>query len=148
VFCSLHRGYDLPDQIFKRGQQQQIQRGLTTTLGFSSGPLATTAFSYQKNRNVSLEATDSKVSDPGDSGVVDSHIHIAQIMPRCRVDYETGDELNQDSKSYTSYNIAYQRQDMRLDAEPGYLDPLEVKVGIGINLRPSASPCQIDSSFR
>ncbi|KAJ6550840.1 hypothetical protein DFH09DRAFT_606835 [Mycena vulgaris] len=118
----LHRGFDLPDKLYKRGQQQQIQRGLVATLGISSGtPVGTAAFSYTRNRGVTLEATDSKV------------------MPRCRVDYEIGDEWDEDSKSYTSYNIAYQPQDLRLDADLGHLHPLEVKVGMGINLRPSGS---------
>ncbi|KAJ6589589.1 hypothetical protein B0H19DRAFT_239316 [Mycena capillaripes] len=118
----LHRGFDLPDRLYKRGQQRQIQRALKATLGFSQGsPLATANFSYNRNNDVMLEATDSKV------------------MPRCRVSYETGDEWDEGHKSYSSYNIAYQPQDMRLDAERSEFHPLEVKVGMGINLRPAGS---------
>jgi hypothetical protein len=50
-----------------------------------------------------------------------------------------GDEWDQDSKSYSSYNIAYQLQDIQLDAERSKLHPLEVRVGMGINLQPAAS---------
>jgi hypothetical protein len=60
-------------------------------------------------------------------------------MPRCRVDYEIGDKWDKDNKSYSSYNICYRAQDVRLDAERPKLHPLEVKAGMGINLQPSAS---------
>jgi hypothetical protein len=60
-------------------------------------------------------------------------------MPRCRVDYETGDEWDEDNKSYSSYNIVYQVQDIRLDTERREFHPLEVKIGMGINLRPATS---------
>jgi hypothetical protein len=59
-------------------------------------------------------------------------------MPRCRVDYETEDEWDEGNKSYSSYNIAYQLQGMRLDAERSEFYPLEVRVGMGINLHPAA----------
>jgi hypothetical protein len=62
------------------------------------------------------------------------------------VDYETGDEWDEDNKSYSSYNIVYQVQDIRLDTERREFHPLEVKVGMGINLRPAASGGQ-NSSF-
>jgi hypothetical protein len=55
------------------------------------------------------------------------------------VDYETGDEWDEGSKSYSSYNIVYQLQDIRLDAERSEFRPLEVRVGMGINLRPAVS---------
>ncbi|KAJ7245671.1 hypothetical protein B0H12DRAFT_783486 [Mycena haematopus] len=115
----LHRGCDLPDKIYKHGEVRQIQRGFKGALGFSQGtPLATAAVSYNQNNDTILEATDNKV------------------MPRCCVDYEPGDEWDEGHKSYSSYNIAFQRQDMRLEADrPEH--PLEVKVGMGINLRPS-----------
>ncbi|KAF7358457.1 hypothetical protein MVEN_00896200 [Mycena venus] len=86
----LHRGFELPDKLYKRGQQRQIQRGIKATLGF---PDANAVFSYSRNNDNTLEATDSKV------------------MPKCRVDFETGDEWDEDDKSYSSYNIAYQRQE-------------------------------------
>ncbi|KAJ7898421.1 hypothetical protein B0H13DRAFT_807012 [Mycena leptocephala] len=118
----LHRGFDLPDKLYKCGQQQQSQRGFQAAVGFSQGtPLGTATFSYNRNNNAILEATDSKV------------------MPRCRVEYETGDEWDEGSKSYSSYNITYQLQDIRLNAERSELHPLEVKVGMGINLRPAGS---------
>jgi hypothetical protein len=60
-------------------------------------------------------------------------------MPRCRVRHEIGDEWVKDDKSYSSYNIVYQLQDIQLDAERSEFYPLEVKVGMGINLRPAAS---------
>ncbi|KAJ7479068.1 hypothetical protein FB451DRAFT_1240534 [Mycena latifolia] len=118
----LHRGFDPPDKLYKRGRQEQVQRGLKATLGFSSGsPMATAAFSYDKNHDFILEATDSK------------------IMPRCRVDYETGDEWDEGSKSYSSYNVAYQQQDIPLEPQHAEFHPLQVKIGMGINLRPSGS---------
>ncbi|KAJ6522673.1 hypothetical protein DFH09DRAFT_1191306 [Mycena vulgaris] len=118
----LHRGFDLPDKLYKRGRHQQIQRGTKAALGFSQGsPLATTTFSYNQNNDATLEATDSKV------------------MPKCYVDYETGDEWDEENKSYSAYNIVYQAQDIRLDTERPEFHPLEVKVGMGINLRPSGS---------
>jgi hypothetical protein len=67
------------------------------------------------------------------------YINLVKVMPRCRVEYETGDEWDEGSKSYSSYNITYQLQDIRLNAERSELHPLEVKVGMGINLRPVAS---------
>ncbi|KAJ7835962.1 hypothetical protein B0H13DRAFT_192593 [Mycena leptocephala] len=118
----VHRGFDLPDKLYKHGQHRQYQRGIETNLGISQGsPLATATFSYNLNNDVTMEATDSKV------------------MPRCRVDYETGDEWDKDNKSYFSYNIVYQVQDIRLDTERREFHPLEVKIGMGINLRPAAS---------
>ncbi|KAF7358459.1 hypothetical protein MVEN_00896400 [Mycena venus] len=50
-----HRGFDLPDKIYKRTEQRQIQRAIRATLGFSQGsPLATTAFSYNQNNDTML----------------------------------------------------------------------------------------------
>jgi hypothetical protein len=51
--------------------------------------------------------------------------------------HEIGHEWNKDNKSYSSYNMSYQAQNMRLDIEQTDDDPLEVKVGMGINLRPA-----------
>ncbi|KAF8145817.1 hypothetical protein K438DRAFT_1871296 [Mycena galopus ATCC 62051] len=76
--------------------------------------------SYNKNNGATLEATDSKV------------------MPRCRVDYEPGERWNTENTSYTSYDICYQAQDIQLDTEGPGFRPLQVKIGMGINLRPSA----------
>ncbi|KAF7369662.1 hypothetical protein MVEN_00297300 [Mycena venus] len=116
-----HRGFDLPDQLYKRGQQQQVQRGIQGSFGFSQGSaLATTTFSYSRNNGTTLEATDSKV------------------MPKCRVDYEPGDEWDENERSYSSYNIAYQLQDMRFDSHSSEFHPLEFRMGMGINLRPPA----------
>jgi hypothetical protein len=66
-------------------------------------------------------------------------MNLVKVMPRCHVDYETGDEWDEGSKSYSSFNIVYQLQDIRLDAERSELRPLEVKVGMGINLRSAVS---------
>ncbi|KAJ6506732.1 hypothetical protein C8R45DRAFT_510503 [Mycena sanguinolenta] len=66
-------------------------------------------------------------------------MNLVQVMPKCRVDYETGDEWDEGDKSYSSYNIAYQLQDMRLDAERAESHPMEVRVGMGINLQPASS---------
>ncbi|KAJ7734122.1 hypothetical protein B0H16DRAFT_156402 [Mycena metata] len=60
-------------------------------------------------------------------------------MPRCRVVTEPGDAWNEDRRSYSSYNIGYWAQDVRLSAERPEFHPLEVKVGMGINLRPPGS---------
>ncbi|KAJ7616177.1 hypothetical protein DFH06DRAFT_1239340 [Mycena polygramma] len=118
----LPRGFDPPDKLYKRGQNRQIQRGAKAALGFAqSGPLATASFSYNRNSDDTLEATDSK------------------IMPKCRVDYETGNERNDGNTSYSSYNIAYEPQCNQLDAERSKVPPLEVRVGMGINLHPAGS---------
>ncbi|KAJ7312227.1 hypothetical protein DFH08DRAFT_897150 [Mycena albidolilacea] len=118
----LDRGFNLPDRFYKRGEQQQNQRGIKATAGISQGgPLATAALSYNQNNDTTLEATDSKV------------------MPRCRVVSEPGDAWNEDCRSYSSYNIGYWAQDVRLSAERPEFRPLEVKVGMGINLRPPGS---------
>jgi hypothetical protein len=58
-------------------------------------------------------------------------------MPRSHMDHEMGEEWDEDNKSYSSYNIVYQPQDSRYSAAKS--DLLEVKVGMGINLRPTAS---------
>ncbi|KAJ6626219.1 hypothetical protein B0H10DRAFT_1942057 [Mycena sp. CBHHK59/15] len=111
----LHRGFDLPDKLYKHGKHRQIQRGFSNALGSSEvGPSATATLSYNRNNKATLEAVDSK----------------------CRITYKSGDEWDQDNKSYSSYNIGYQSQDIRLDAERP--DALEVKVGMGINLWPAA----------
>ncbi|KAJ7630141.1 hypothetical protein B0H17DRAFT_542003 [Mycena rosella] len=57
-------------------------------------------------------------------------------MPRYLVDYEPGDEWDGAEKSYASFNIAYESQKAQLDIEPSHSD-LQVKTGMGINLRPS-----------
>ncbi|KAJ7127957.1 hypothetical protein C8R44DRAFT_779066 [Mycena epipterygia] len=126
----LPRGFDLPEKVYKHGQQRQVQKGINAALGFSEGsPMATATFSYNSNRGSTVEATDSKASRKA----------TINTLPRCRVNHEIGDEWDEDSRSYTSYNIAYQPQDMRLDVERSELHPLEVKVGMGINLRPSGA---------
>ncbi|KAJ7855961.1 hypothetical protein B0H14DRAFT_729431 [Mycena olivaceomarginata] len=115
----LPRGFDLPGRVYKHGQQQQIQRGVKAVLGFSQGsPLATAGFSYNRNNDTSLEATDTKA------------------MPNCCVVAEPGETWNEDKKSYSSYNISYWAQAMQLDAKHPEFLPIEVKVGMGINLRP------------
>ncbi|KAJ7831882.1 hypothetical protein B0H13DRAFT_245728 [Mycena leptocephala] len=118
----LPRGFEQPDKLYKRGKQRQTQRGFVGALGFSGGsPSATGTFSYNRSTGATLEATDSKV------------------MPRCRVNYETGDEWDEGNKSYSSYNVTYQLQDIGLDVEQSESHPLEVRVGMGINLRPPGS---------
>ncbi|KAJ7136621.1 hypothetical protein C8R44DRAFT_360459 [Mycena epipterygia] len=118
----LDRGFDVPERVYKQGRQRQVQKGINATVGFSGGhPMATAALSYNVNQGSMLEATDSK------------------SMPRCRVAHENGDDWDEDTGSYSSYNIAYQPQDMALDAERDELHPLEVKVGMGINLQPPGS---------
>ncbi|KAJ7616161.1 hypothetical protein DFH06DRAFT_1145666 [Mycena polygramma] len=120
-YC-LHRGFDSPEKLYARGQSRQIQRGIRANLGFSQGgPLATAALSYNRNNEIRLETTDSKA------------------MPKCRVDHEIGDEWDEGNKSYTSYNVTYQLQDVQLEAGPSEFHPLEVKVGMGINIDPPAS---------
>jgi hypothetical protein len=66
-------------------------------------------------------------------------MNISKIMPRCRVHSEIGSEWDKPGKSYTSYNFTYQPQDMPLDPGRPEYHPLEVKVGMGINLRPPVS---------
>jgi hypothetical protein len=62
-----------------------------------------------------------------------------KVMPKCRVVPEMGDEWNEGPKSYSSYNIAYQLRDMRLDAERSESHSTKIRVGMGINLRPAVS---------
>ncbi|KAK7052523.1 hypothetical protein R3P38DRAFT_2501646 [Favolaschia claudopus] len=113
----LHRGFEHPEKIYKYGKQQEDQRGVKANLGFSQGsPLLTTALSYNRNNNTTLEAVDNKV------------------LPRCHLVYEIGDEWDENSKSYSSYNIAYQLQ--RPEFETVHREPVEVRVGMGINLHP------------
>ncbi|KAJ7833648.1 hypothetical protein B0H14DRAFT_2800517 [Mycena olivaceomarginata] len=115
------RGSDPPGKLYQRGEQRQIQRGITGTLGLvNTGPTATTTFSYNQNNTTTLGATDSKV------------------MPKCLVDSEIGDKWDADNKSYSSFNIAYPAQYIRLNEEQSDC-PLEVKVGMGINLNPAGS---------
>jgi hypothetical protein len=97
--------------MYKHGQQREIQRGFKAVLGF---PDATAGFSYNQSKNFALEATDSKVSRPMSFLPM---LNPVQVMPKCRVDYEIGDEWDSSSESYSSYNISYELQDMRLDAE-------------------------------
>jgi hypothetical protein len=59
-------------------------------------------------------------------------------MPKCLVDSEIGDKWDADNKSYSSFNIAYPAQYIRLNEEQPDC-PLEVKVGMGINLNPAVS---------
>ncbi|KAJ7835990.1 hypothetical protein B0H13DRAFT_2107543 [Mycena leptocephala] len=81
--------------------------------------MGTATLSYNRNNTTTLEATDNKV------------------MPKCRVVPEMGDEWNEGPKSYSSYNIAYQLRDMRLDAERSESHSMKIRVGMGINLRPA-----------
>ncbi|KAJ7266651.1 hypothetical protein C8J57DRAFT_376411 [Mycena rebaudengoi] len=117
----LHRGFDLPDKRYTHGKNRQIQREVKAAVGFSQGsPLATTAFAYHHNSESTLEATDSKV------------------MPRCHVAEEIGDEWDNNNESYSSYNMVYRAHAKPLEGDSEFY-PLEVKVGMGINLRPSGS---------
>jgi hypothetical protein len=68
-------------------------------------------------------------------------------MPNCCVVPELGEAWNEDNKSYSSYDIGYWAQAMQMDAERPEVLPLEVKVGMGINLRPPASGDQIFGPF-
>ncbi|KAJ6511078.1 hypothetical protein C8R45DRAFT_1162498 [Mycena sanguinolenta] len=116
----LHRGFDLPLKLYKRSSQRQNQRGFQGAFGLSQGPLSAATLSYTRTNGTTLEATDNKV------------------MPTCSVKHETGDAWDKDKKSYSSYNVVYQVQNPELDAQlPD--NPLEVRVGMGINLRPPVS---------
>jgi hypothetical protein len=63
-------------------------------------------------------------------------------MPKYIVDFEIGDKWDVENKSYSSFNIAYPAQKIRLDGEQ-HEHPLEVKVGMGINLNPAVSVWQL-----
>ncbi|KAJ6521456.1 hypothetical protein DFH09DRAFT_1331180 [Mycena vulgaris] len=115
----LDRGFHPPEKLYKHGEYRQIQWGIKGSLGYSQGsPLGTVNISHNRNTDTMLEATDSKA------------------MPRSHMDHEMGEEWDEDNKSYSSYNIVYQPQDSRYSAAKS--DLLEVKVGMGINLRPTA----------
>ncbi|KAJ7859320.1 hypothetical protein B0H14DRAFT_2746942 [Mycena olivaceomarginata] len=115
------RGFDQPDRILKRGQQRQSQRGFQGVVGFSHGPVGTAAMSDNRTNGTTLEGTDTKA------------------LPKYRVLSEPGDEWDKDNKSYSSYDIVYEAQDIPLGDEQPDAHPLEVKVGMGINLRPAGS---------
>ncbi|KAJ6456935.1 hypothetical protein C8R45DRAFT_1033910 [Mycena sanguinolenta] len=116
----LHRGFDLPLKLYKRSSQRQSQRGFQGAFGLSQGPLSAATLSYTRTNGTTLEATDNKV------------------MPTSSVKHETGDAWDKDKNSYSSYNVVYQVQNPELDAQlPD--NPLEVRVGMGINLRPPGS---------
>jgi hypothetical protein len=68
-------------------------------------------------------------------------------MPNCCVVAEPGETWNEDKKSYSSYNISYWAQAMQLDAKHPEFLPIEVKVGMGINLHPPVSGGQVCISF-
>ncbi|KAK7002430.1 hypothetical protein R3P38DRAFT_2557043 [Favolaschia claudopus] len=102
----LHSGFERPEKTYKHARQQEIQRGIKASLGFSqASPLLTTALSYNRNNNFTLEAADNKV------------------LPKCRVDYEIGEEWDRGDKCFSSYNIAYQPQDLGFQAEQEPLHP-------------------------
>ncbi|KAJ6537909.1 hypothetical protein B0H19DRAFT_1079013 [Mycena capillaripes] len=89
-----------------RSKHRQIQRGIKGALGFAQGsPLATANSSYNRNNDTTLEV-------PGG--------------------LRNGDEGH---KSYSSYNIAYQLQGMRLDAERSEFHPLEARPLKNISVR-------------
>ncbi|KAJ7086985.1 hypothetical protein C8R44DRAFT_820538 [Mycena epipterygia] len=116
----LHRGFDRPDKTYKVGRQQQTSKGLTGVLGFISGhPVATATFTYGKSDQTTVNADDTKP------------------MPRCLVDYSPGEEWDTDTDSYTSYNITCQPQAIRIGHDGAEFHPLDVKVGMGINVHPS-----------
>jgi hypothetical protein len=66
-------------------------------------------------------------------------MNLVQAMPKCSIHAEPGDDPDDDQKSYSSYNFAYQLQDMQLDSEQSVRPGMEFKVGMGINIRPPAS---------
>ncbi|KAJ7224898.1 hypothetical protein C8J57DRAFT_1390645 [Mycena rebaudengoi] len=115
------RGFDQPDRILKHGQQRQGQRGFQGVVGFSHGPMGTAALSHNRTNGTTLEGTDTKAP------------------PKYRVVPEPGAEWDQDNKSYSSYDIVYEAQDTPLSDEQSESHPLEVRVGMGINLRPAGS---------
>lgn len=55
------------------------------------------------------------------------------------MEHEAGDEWDRNDKSYQSYDIVYQPQDMPFNGGRPEVHPVEVKVGMGINLQPPAS---------
>ncbi|KAK7028604.1 hypothetical protein R3P38DRAFT_932410 [Favolaschia claudopus] len=115
----LHRGFEQPDEIYQRGNHQESQQEVKASFGFSQGrPFLTSSFPYNRHNNLTMEATDNKV------------------LPKCRVDYEPGDDWDHEGKSFSSYNIAYQPQEapFRQNSEP-----IQVRVGMGINLSPPVS---------
>ncbi|KAK7028606.1 transcriptional regulatory protein pro-1 [Favolaschia claudopus] len=122
-------GFDLPEQIYTHGEHRQYQHGLKGSAGFSQGsPLATMSASYNWNSEMTWSATDNKV------------------MPKCRIDHENGDRWDNEDRSYTSYNIAYQPQTAQFNFRDRPAMPassLEMKVGMGINLRPAGSKTPI-----
>ncbi|KAF8190608.1 hypothetical protein K438DRAFT_1970908 [Mycena galopus ATCC 62051] len=115
-------GSDLPGQIFQRGKDKQTQRGITGDFGYSqASPLAKLSLSYNRNDNTTMSATDTKA------------------MPRCYLDHEIGNNgpaSSEDDKSYSSYNIVYRAQTTQLDRQQSQWHPVEVTVGMGINLDP------------
>ncbi|KAF8146428.1 hypothetical protein K438DRAFT_510056 [Mycena galopus ATCC 62051] len=119
----IDRGFDLPLKLYKRTQQHQKQKGFQIGGGFSHGPTGTATFSSNRTKGTTLEAADTKV------------------MPTCHVEHENGDKSKKnDPESYSSYNVVYyQDQDPPLTTDPPEDHPFEVRVAMGINLRPAGS---------
>lgn len=57
-----------------------------------------------------------------------------QITPRCQVFSNTGEEWSTNNSSYSSYNVSYEPQADLVGTLRGLPFPLEVRVGMGINL--------------
>jgi hypothetical protein len=94
-FCSLHRGFDLPDKTYKHGHQVHIQKGLSGTVGLASGrPTVSATLSYARNRDFLVEATDNKVRWPSFVRCLNQHFPRSCPNARCTVQSDlTGGNL-------------------------------------------------------
>ncbi|KAF8190595.1 hypothetical protein K438DRAFT_912739 [Mycena galopus ATCC 62051] len=61
-------------------------------------------------------------------------------MPRCYMNCEIGNNGPDDDKSYSSYNLVYHPQTTQLDGGRPQWHPVEVTVGMGINVIPRKEP--------
>ncbi|KAF8210703.1 hypothetical protein K438DRAFT_96646 [Mycena galopus ATCC 62051] len=114
-------GFELPRRTYKHGQQRQKQTGIQGGVSVPHNPMVTASISHSRTYGTTIEATDDKV------------------MPRWSVKEEFGEEWEEDETSFSSFDVVYQPQDIRLEIEKSESHPLEVQVAMGINLRPAGS---------
>ncbi|KAJ6461465.1 hypothetical protein C8R45DRAFT_1108690 [Mycena sanguinolenta] len=99
-------------------------------------------FDSQPESKVSEQRSQIKTSGTGGSSE-GSRSTAFKPTRRCRVHYDPGDDWDSDILSYSSYNIAYQRQDVQADSVHRLSEsdrrPLELRVSMRINLDAAAN---------
>ncbi|KAJ7624735.1 hypothetical protein FB45DRAFT_1086610 [Roridomyces roridus] len=115
------RGYEAPGRIHSEIKQTKFEKGIEGTAGWAqNSPTATGTLHARKSVTTTVSAMDDKV------------------MPKCCVRTVPGDEWNTGEISYSSYNYEHEWPDKQLNYARGPGEPMEFKVGMGINVRPPA----------